>query len=305
MSPNRRGPAARTAEPRTADQRETRERSDAPLSLVTDDTPKPYRHVGKGEPILLIHPFLLTHEVWTEVADLLATDHEVLAVTLPGHWGGPDARWGHTGVRDMADAVESVLARHGWDSCHIVGNSLGGWVAFELEQRGRARSVTAIAPAGGWTSLSMPAIRMGVTFLTLAPIMQVAKPFSGWAVGVRRIQKAAMSVVTGNPAAVPSAVAKRTMTAAVHSHALLPVLWSAIWDNGIRGLENTSTPTQLVLCDNDRVIPWRIYARQFLDDLPESAERILLPDVGHVPMLEDPELVARTVRGFVAQLAVA
>lgn len=205
----------------------------------------------------------------------------------------------------MADAVEPVLDQHGWGTCHIVGNSLGGWVAFELEQRGRARSVTAIAPAGGWTSLSVPAARVGLTFLALAPIMQIAKPLSNWATGVHRIQKAAMSVVTGNPAAVPFAVAKRTMTAAMNSHALFPLLWSAIWDNGIHGLEGTNTPTQLVLCDKDRVIPWRVYARQFLDELPESAERILLPDVGHVPMLEDPELVARTVRGFIAHLAVA
>ena len=39
----------------------------------------------------------------------------------------------------------------GWETAHIVGNSLGGWVSFELERRGRARTLTAIAPAGGWT----------------------------------------------------------------------------------------------------------------------------------------------------------
>ena len=38
----------------------------------------------------------------------------------------------------------------GWGTAHIVGNSLGGWVAFELERRGRARTLTGIAPAGGW-----------------------------------------------------------------------------------------------------------------------------------------------------------
>ena len=44
----------------------------------------------------------------------------------------------------------------GWDTAHIVGNSLGGWVAFELERRGRARTLTGIAPAGGWTPASPP-----------------------------------------------------------------------------------------------------------------------------------------------------
>ncbi|GAA4808131.1 alpha/beta fold hydrolase [Tomitella cavernea] len=270
-----------------------------------DGAPRPYRHAGSGEPVLLIHPFLMTHEVWTEVVDLLAMDHEVLAVTLPGHWGGPDARWGRTGAKDMADAVERVLDDCGWDTCHVVGNSLGGWIAFELEQRGRARSVTAIAPAGGWTTLSMPAVRLGAAFLALSPLMFFARPFASWAVGVRRIQKAAMSVVTAHPSAVPFDVARRALNAAIHSHALLPVLWSAARDGGLTGLDSTATPVQLVLCDKDRVIPWRVYARAFLDELPDTAERLRLPDVGHVPMLEDPGLVARTVRGFIAELAVA
>lgn len=275
------------------------------MSSDGEHTPAPYRHTGQGEPVLLIHPFLLTHTVWTEVADLLAPDHEVLAVTLPGHWGGPPAAWGRTGVKDMADAVEEVLDAHGWGTCHIVGNSLGGWVAFELEQRGRARSVTAIAPAGGWTTLSMPAVRLGVTFLALAPLLAVGRPFASWAVEVGRIRNAAMSVVSGNPLAIPAEVAKRAMQAAVHSHALLPVVWSAALGGGLTGIDTTSTPTQLVLCEKDKVIPWRVYAQRFLDELPPTAERLLLPEVGHVPMLEDPHLVARTVRGFIAQLAVA
>ncbi|WP_038169631.1 alpha/beta fold hydrolase [Tomitella biformata] len=263
------------------------------------NAPGPFLHIGAGEPVLLIHPFLMTHEVWSEVAQRLAPDHEVLAVTLPGHWGGPDAAWNHMGISDMADGLEQVLDQHGWDTCHVVGNSLGGWVAFELERRGRARSVTAIAPAGGWTSISVPAIRLGITFLALAPVMVLAKPFVGWAAGVRRLQKAAMSMVAANPAAVPPAVAERAMWAAVQCNSILPILWAAAWDDGIKGLKDTQTPTQLLLCDKDRVIPWRLYGQMFIDELPASTRRIILPEVGHVPMVEDPVLVARVIREFV------
>ena len=263
----------------------------------------PYRHLGAGEAVLLIHPFLMTQEVWTEVAEGLSADHEVLAVTLPGHWGGPPSSWRGLSIAEMADGLERVLDEHGWDTCHVVGNSLGGWVAFELERRGRARSVTAIAPAGGWTSISAPAVRLGVTFLALVPVMVLAKPFVGWAAGVRRIQKAAMSVVAANPAAVPFEAAERAMWAAVNCSSILPILWSAAWSDGVKGLDQTQTPTQLVMCDQDRVIPWRAYAQMFLDDLPASAERLLLPDLGHVPMLEDPETVERVIREFVAEHA--
>jgi pimeloyl-ACP methyl ester carboxylesterase len=37
-----------------------------------------------------------------------------------------------------------------FDTAHLVGNSLGGYVALQLAARGRAETVVAFAPAGGW-----------------------------------------------------------------------------------------------------------------------------------------------------------
>jgi pimeloyl-ACP methyl ester carboxylesterase len=55
------------------------------------------------------------------------------------------------------------------------------------------------------------------------------------------------------------------------------------------------TPVRLVLCEHDRVIPHRVYARRFLEELPESADRILVHGVGHVPMLEAPDRIATLI----------
>ena len=60
----------------------------------------------------------------------------------------------------------------GWGTAHIVGNSLGGWVAFELERRGRARTLTGIAPAGGWHRFT-PA-KFEIVFKFLAGLAGVA-----------------------------------------------------------------------------------------------------------------------------------
>ena len=38
----------------------------------------------------------------------------------------------------------------GFATAHIAGNSLGGFLALQLAARGRAESVVALAPAGGW-----------------------------------------------------------------------------------------------------------------------------------------------------------
>ena len=48
------------------------------------------------------------------------------------------------------DEVERAMDEAGFETAHVVGNSLGGFVSLQLAARGRAESVVAFAPAGGW-----------------------------------------------------------------------------------------------------------------------------------------------------------
>ena len=95
---------------------------------------------------------MMSSYVWTDVAAELADTgrYEVFAPSMAGHNGGPRNRSFLLDTNTLANHVERQLDQLGWDTAHVVGNSLGGWVAFELERRGRARTLTAIAPAGGW-----------------------------------------------------------------------------------------------------------------------------------------------------------
>jgi pimeloyl-ACP methyl ester carboxylesterase len=49
----------------------------------------------------------------------------------------------------MSDAVANAMDEAGFETAHLVGISLGGFVALQLAARGRADSVVALAPAGG------------------------------------------------------------------------------------------------------------------------------------------------------------
>jgi pimeloyl-ACP methyl ester carboxylesterase len=91
-----------------------------------------------------------TWRTWEPVLPLLERRHEVLALTLPGHAGGPRLPSEPTAAA-VTDAVEAAIDAAGFsDPPQLVGNSLGGFVALQLAARGRARSVVAFAPAGGW-----------------------------------------------------------------------------------------------------------------------------------------------------------
>ncbi|EUA91195.1 alpha/beta hydrolase family protein [Mycobacterium ulcerans str. Harvey] len=138
-------------------------------------------HLGSGEPVLLLHPFLLSQAVWEQVAQRLADTgrYEVFAPTMASHNGRPRAGTWFLSSAVLADHVERQMDELGWDSAHIVGNSLGGWVAFELERRG-ARSVTGIAPAGGWTRWSPAKFEVIIKFVMGIPLLALA-----WLLGPR------------------------------------------------------------------------------------------------------------------------
>ena len=109
----------------------------------------PWHRGGSGPPLVLIHGFLDTWRVWELVLPALERRHDVLAVTLAGHAGGP-AIDGEVRADALAGPVEQAMDAAGFETAHIAGNSLGGFVALQLAARGRARTVTALAPAGGW-----------------------------------------------------------------------------------------------------------------------------------------------------------
>ena len=79
--------------------------------------------------------------------------HETPVPTLAGHRGGPSLAAGSTpSVAVLANDLAAQLDTGGVGAAHLVGNSLGGWIALELARRVRARSVVAFSPGGGWTT---------------------------------------------------------------------------------------------------------------------------------------------------------
>jgi pimeloyl-ACP methyl ester carboxylesterase len=104
---------------------------------------------GSGSPLVCLHGFMDTWRTWELVLPMLERKHDVLAPTLPGHAGGPPLN-GPTSAESLVEAVERVMDAADLPIAHLVGNSLGGYLALNLAARGRAASVVAFAPAGGW-----------------------------------------------------------------------------------------------------------------------------------------------------------
>ena len=249
---------------------------------------------GSGTPLVLLHGVGGTWRVWRPVLPLLERWHAVFAPTLPGHCGAERLAPGVApSVGALADGVAEQLDRAGIERAHIVGNSLGGWVALELARRGRARSVILFGPAGAWRSTArMTAVATGMrmSFVLLARQADRAD-----AIARRRwARRLLLATQVQHPDRVDPAEFAASIRAMKDSPVVAPLL-RVITKHPLEYLPpDPDRPIRVVWAARDRIIPFERNGLPLLERVPD-AELVRLAGVGHVPMTDDPEQVARLI----------
>jgi pimeloyl-ACP methyl ester carboxylesterase len=249
---------------------------------------------GQGSTLVLLHGLGGTWEIWNPVLAPLEAQHRVVAVTLPGHHGGPayDGESDAT-VAGLADQVLAMLRQQGIERAHVAGNSLGGWLAVELARRGFARSVTALSPAGAWRNdADYRAIATPFRiFYTLVGVMLfVVRPFAR----VARLRRTLMrqTMVHGERMTAREFVgALRAMAQTRILRGLLRTMGS---DGPVAPLDAGQVPIRVAWGGVDAVIPYDRYGAPFVERI-RGVEAITVPGVGHVPMYDDPERVVASI----------
>lgn len=258
---------------------------------------RPDASTGGGQPLLLIHGFGNTWRVWEPLLPSLEPSFDVLVPTLLGHFEGVPLPEGVApGIGSLADGLELELDSAGWDSAHIVGNSMGGWLALELAKRGRARSLVLLAPAGGWRGGRLPkpfAALFRFGRLVGRPLL----PFSDGLARSSLMRRLWFGMIYAHPERFDPALAAYLFRAGIDFPAFGPLLRAITRDSALDG-RPVSCPVLLAWPERDRTLPFRRYGRPHRSALPQ-AELRMLPDVGHVPMLDDPAAIAALIRGFV------
>ncbi|MBU8817257.1 alpha/beta fold hydrolase [Mycolicibacterium goodii] len=264
----------------------------APIHLGSRD--------GSTEPILLLHPFLLSQSVWKYVAPQLADTgrYEVFAPTMADHNGGPRGPF-LLDVAHLADDIERRLDEIGWTTAHIVGNSLGGWVAFELERRGRARTLTGIAPAGGWTRFTPAKYEIIAKFVAGLPIVVITKLLGQRVHRLPFTRQISYVAVAATADSLSDGDRRDLIDDVAHCPAYHKLMLKSLTTAGLMELPNSCTPTHLVICEKDRVLPHPRFTRHFVENLPANAEITHLDGVGHVPMFEAPGRITDLITEFV------
>ena len=233
-----------------------------------------YDRTGAGPPLVLLHPLGADRRVWDPIAGPLRASHEVIAVDLPGFGESPQLPHTIPTPRALAEAVAATLGELGIERPHVVGNSLGGWVALELALAGSAGRVTAIAPAGLWSAPLVPKSSLAHR------LARVLEPLIEPAVRTRRGRRLLLSGSVAYPDRVPG----RDAAHLIHAYARAPgfiAVNDAMRAATFTALDRIRCPVTLVWPEHDRLVD-----RPEL--LPGNVANVALPDAGHVPMWDAP-----------------
>ena len=86
---------------------------------------------GKSNPLILLHGFLETEEIWRDYQELLSKNRQVITVDLLGHGKTGNISQVHS-MESMADAVIEVLDHLKIEKASFAGHSMGGYVIMEI-----------------------------------------------------------------------------------------------------------------------------------------------------------------------------
>lgn len=265
-------------------------------------SPALYR-AGDGEPLVLLHGFMGTWRQWRPVLADLVAHFEVIAPTLAGHYGGPPYDQTENTLTAAGASLERHLDELRIDQAHLVGNSMGGALVLELAKRGRALSVVAFSPGGGWSSESGEGERLARLF---ARQRRLARAFAPVVPGVIRhplVRRPAMRDVMCHGELVPPADVVEMMRAALECSVFGEVLDALRSGKALlEGLDRIAAPTLIAWPRRDRMLPLDRHAKRFRTEIPGVEFRVL-EGVGHVPTWDDPHLVARVILDFATRHA--
>ena len=263
----------------------------------SDFTFTPFHRGGAGSPLVCLHGFADTWRTWELVLPVLERRHDVLALTLPGHAGGPQLP-AEFDLDDLVDALEGMLDEAGLSSAHLVGNSLGGYLALRLAVRGRAETVVALSPAGGWALGDSGRERLLEHQQAMLAHLRAIAPRVDAILASPQGRRRVTRDITTDADHIPDELLAHVVRGAAlcpSAPALLELAAGADWplDPG-----RVVCPVRIVWGTADELLPWPAAAARYLTTWLPHADWVELEGVGHCPQLNVPLETAHLILDF-------
>ncbi len=227
-----------------------------------------YRAVGRGTPLVLIHGYGTSGQVWQRVLPYLAQQHQVFIVDLPGY--GRSSATGIWHLRAMAPLLALWLRQLQLSEVALMGHSMGGAIAIHLA-----------AHDPELVSHLLLVNAAGIPLRTPLPTLAARSLHSFFQMGNGHL---------------PLGLVRDIL------QPRLNLLWQTAQEmkrsDFSAELARISTPTLIIWGERDVMLP--IALGRALNDALPHASFAALPHCGHRPMLAQPAQFSRLVLEFLA-----
>jgi len=254
------------------------------------------RDTGKldGPAVVLIHGFGSSLHTWDGWAKGLEATHRVVRYDLTGGaLTGPDPTGDYTDARALV-VLQALLDRLGIDRTSLVGNSIGGRLAWRFASQFPARvdKLVLVSPDG----FASPGFEYGRTpeVPAVMGVMKIALP--------RKLLEMNLAPAYGDTSRLQEPVITRyhdLMRVPGVRAALLQRLEQTILEDPTDALRAVTAPTLLVWGERDQLIPVA-NAQDYLRVM-RDARLVTFPGIGHVPQEEAAEATLPPVRDFLTR----
>jgi pimeloyl-ACP methyl ester carboxylesterase len=246
-----------------------------------------YERAGEGQPLVLLHGAVSDSRVWAPQLDALADEFAVVAWDAPGCGRSEDPP-GSFRLPEYADSLAGLLAALGLGPAHVVGHSFGGALALELACRHPELVSTLIVVGGyaGWAG-SLPAAEVE---RRLRFALEAADRLPGG------FDPESMPGLFSEKLSPESAVALGTMMSESRPVATRAMALALAEADLREALPSIDAPTLLLYGDADERSPLPVAAD--LHGRIATSTLVVLPGLGHMCTLEDPDLVNAEIRAF-------
>ena len=249
-----------------------------------------YMELGEGDPVLFIPGGGMDYSCWLPVAELLQEKQRCIMIDNRGV-GQTEKPPPPYSVHGMAQDAVNFLDHLKIDTCHVVGHSMGGYIAQEMALivADRCRSLTLIGTGTGPTAITVFLMELRMQLAHSLDRRLFLKSVAGMMFSPATFE-CRRELVDGfieggvkNPHPQPEY--------AYHGH-----LDACIAFSSTDRYSSIRTPT-LVMVGEDDLITQPAQTRELARGLPQ-ASIVTIGDAGHMVLTEQPETLAREMKGF-------
>jgi pimeloyl-ACP methyl ester carboxylesterase len=243
--------------------------------------------------VVLLHGFGGNKDIWNRFSAALSEDNHIIVVDLPGHGKSISSKNLNYSISNQAEMLELFLAAKKIKKIHIIGNSMGGAIALKYtgQYADKVKSLTLVDALGMIKTKSEFVEEFERTGLN--PFFDICTE-----VAFEKLMNFSMQ----KPPYIPGMMMGYLVNEKCARADIEKVIFNDMIKDSDLGVvaKNIKTPTLIIWGQKDRIL--HIDNAQLFHTTIKGSQLVIFKELGHVPLLEDPDKTAFVTEKFIKNI---